>query len=303
MNAGNNINRTGEVTRQQAYTLDAHGGLMPVQEAMTRKVVGELANFDNVYFEVMNEPYCCQVPRAWEHHIADVIVAAEAALPQKHLISMNIANFQAQVEQPHPAVSLFNFHYAFPPETVAMNYALNRALGDNETGFAGTSDDRYRMEGWAFILAGGALYNNLDYSFTVGHEDGSFQYPDTQPGGGGKVLRRQLRTLRDFMDSLEFVRMKPARELVSGLPDGVLAQVLAEEGQQVACYLYRPEAGAAEQPATFQAMLPEGTYRLKWVDCASGTASESDLQHPGGPATLTSPPFRQDVALRVVREG
>ena len=44
----------------------------------------------------------------------------------------------------------------------------------------------YRSEGWEFVLAGGGLYNNLDYSFTVGHEDGGFQFPSTQPGGGGR---------------------------------------------------------------------------------------------------------------------
>ena len=43
---------------------------------------------------------------------------------------------------------------------------------------------RARSEAWDFIIAGGGLYNNLDYSFTADHEDGTFQYPDTQPGGG-----------------------------------------------------------------------------------------------------------------------
>ncbi len=30
----------------------------------------------------------------------------------------------------------------------------------------------YRTEGWDFLIAGGALYNNLDYSFTPQHPDG-----------------------------------------------------------------------------------------------------------------------------------
>ena len=45
---------------------------------------------------------------------------------------------------------------------------------------AGTSSSR-----------GGGLYNNLDYSFVAGHEDGTFVYPASQPGGG-PALRRQL---------------------------------------------------------------------------------------------------------------
>ncbi|MEI2723753.1 MAG: hypothetical protein V9H26_09495 [Verrucomicrobiota bacterium] len=151
-----------------------NGGLLAVQEAMTRKLVTELNEFDNLYYEICNEPYFGGVTMEWQHHIADVIVATEQALPNRHLISQNIANGSAKITQPHPAISIFNFHYASPPKAVAENYALNKAIGDNETGFRGTNDTHYRMEAWGFILAGGALYNNLDYSFVAGHERGDF---------------------------------------------------------------------------------------------------------------------------------
>ena len=74
-------------------------------------------------------------------------------------------------------MSIFNFHYAVPPDAVAANYDLNKVIGDNETGFRGTNDAVYRMEGWDFIIAGGGLFNHLDYSFVAGQEDGTFQYP------------------------------------------------------------------------------------------------------------------------------
>ena len=88
------------------------------------------------------------------------------------------------MRDPHPSVSVLNFHYAFPPIAVGQNYHLNKVIGDNETGFDGNADSIYRREAWAFIIAGGALFNNLDYSFTSDHEDGTFLYPPTQPGGG-----------------------------------------------------------------------------------------------------------------------
>ncbi len=59
-----------------------------------------------------------------------------------------------------------------------LNYSLNKVIGDHETGFKGTNDLPYRVEAWEFMLAGGGLYNHLDYSFTVGDEDGTFVYPD-----------------------------------------------------------------------------------------------------------------------------
>ena len=57
-------------------------------------------------------------------------------------------------------------------------------------------------------MAGGALYNNLDYSFTVGHEDGTFAPPAETPGGGSAALCRQLRHLRAFFDEIPFWRMR-----------------------------------------------------------------------------------------------
>ena len=73
-NATNNVNDIGNVSRTNVYTLDKHGGLLAVQEAMVRKIVAELKSFDNVYFEIYNEPYFGGVTMEWQHHIVDVIV-------------------------------------------------------------------------------------------------------------------------------------------------------------------------------------------------------------------------------------
>ncbi len=305
MNAGNNINGVGKVSREQAYALDGEPELLAVQEAMTREIVTRLNGHDNIYFEIMNEPYIRDVPDAWERHIADVIVETEASLPNKHLISQNIANGKKKVTDPHPAVSLLNFHYAFPPETVALNYGLGLAIGDNETGFKGTGDDHYRMEGWAFILAGGALYNNLDYSFAVGHEDGTFQYPATQPGGGTAALRKSLRALYQFMHGFDFIRMRPSPESITGgLPDGVRASVLAETGLQYAIYLYGDPKAPLQRRADLRLTLPAGEYWAAWVDPLNGEVTEAErFRHEGGEAKLASPEFRLDIALNLRRLG
>src|SRR5262249_40706328 len=158
-------------------------------------------------------------------------------LPKKHLISWNVANDYAKVKDPHPSISIFNFHYA-RPDAVTDNYGLNKVLGLNETGFKGTGDDYYRMQAWEFLMAGGGLYNNLDYSFCVGHEDGGFPVKAPTPGGGSPELRRQLRLLAEFLRRFDFIRMKPAREAVKGgVPKEVAFQVLAEPGKQYAVYL------------------------------------------------------------------
>jgi len=158
----NNVNNLGAVARTDVYTLNRHGGMLPLQEQMVRKIVGLLRDFDNVYYEVMNEPYICQVPVDWQHHMATVIADAEAGSAHRHLISQNVANHKAEVKSPDPQVSIVNFHYAWPPETVGLNYGLNRVIGDNETGFAGTADFPYRREAWAFLLSGGGLSKHLN---------------------------------------------------------------------------------------------------------------------------------------------
>ncbi|MBI2946937.1 MAG: hypothetical protein HYY23_04780 [Verrucomicrobia bacterium] len=244
-NAANNVNGLGHVGRTNVYTLDRHGGLLAVQEKMVRRIVAELREFDNVYYEICNEPYFGGVTMAWQHHMADVILEAQKlgrssaqAGSAVQLISQNIANNTARIEKPHPAISVFNFHYAAPPDAVAMNFQLNKVIGDNETGFRGTNDAPYRMEAWDFILAGGGLYNNLDYSFTVGHEDGTFVYPANQPGGGNPTFRKQMRALRDFIYSFDFVRMHPDNSVIKGgVPPGLTARALVEPGKAYALYL------------------------------------------------------------------
>ena len=66
--------------------------------------MAELNDFDNLYFEVCNEPYFGGVTDDWQRRIIDVIVEAEKPLPHKHLISQNIANGSTKIEKPHPAV-------------------------------------------------------------------------------------------------------------------------------------------------------------------------------------------------------
>ena len=206
MNARNNTRGLGTMPRTEVYTLQ-HPAMLAVHEALVAKICAELKDFDNLYYEICNEPYFGGVTLPWQDRIAAAITAAEAQFPHKHLIARNVANGRQKIEQPNPAVSIFNFHYATPPDTVAMNYGLKRVIADDETGFRGSDDFVYRYEGWEFTLAGGAIYDNLDYSFSVGHEDGS-QQPDA-PGGGGSALRRQLAILKQFMDGFSFVRMKP----------------------------------------------------------------------------------------------
>jgi hypothetical protein len=264
MNARNNVNGVGRVPRDEVYT-PKHAALTAVQEAVTRKIVAELNGFDNLYFEVANEPYFGGITLEWQHHVAQLVAETEAKLPNRHLVSMNIANGSAKVEEPSPHVSIFNFHYATPPDAVALNAHLRGVIGENETGFRGKDDVLYRTEGWAFLLAGGGLYNNLDYSFTPAHPDGTF-LDYTSPGGGNPGFRRQMGVLKDFVHSFDFVRMRPLRSVVEA-PATLAAQALVEAGRQYAVYLHQP-VGEGSFAARWTGRIDpatSGTYRLAFV--------------------------------------
>ncbi len=236
----NNINGLPSIRREDVLTLNQSGPYLAHQEELARKFVAELQDFGNIYYELINEPYVTQTPDDWQRHLTEVIAAAQQSHPHPKLISWNIANNTAVVTHPHPAVSIFNFHYATPPDAVAQNWSLNRVIGDNETGFRGTNNAPYRMEGWDFLIAGGGLFNHLDYSFAVGFEDGTFAYPATQPGGGNPQFRREMKHLGDFLRSLPLVRMHPDDTVfLEGVPPSHTARALVEPGKVVAAY-FRP---------------------------------------------------------------
>jgi hypothetical protein len=267
---------------------------------------------------VCNEPYFGGITREWHRHISKTIADTEAKFPAAHLISENFANGSKKIDDPDPRISIFNFHYSFPAGSVGMNYDLKRAIGNNETGFDGTGDAIYRVQSWDFILAGGGLFNHLDYSFTVGHEDGTFgPLPEKQPGGGGPALRSQFSILHEFMKRLDFVRMSPAPAVVKGVsPQTASARVLAEPGRSYAVYVYhavQKEAGeergkyivqGGEQRVSLTLDLPPGSYSLAWVDTKSGKeAGKQKFRHAGGERTIESPAHSEDIALRISGVG
>lgn len=310
MNVANNVNGVGTIPRTEVYTLK-HRELLDVQLAVTRKIVGELRDFDNLYYEVCNEPYFGGVTMDWQHRIVDTIVEAERDFPARHLISMNIANGRKKVEQPHPAVSIFNFHYCVPPDTVAMNYGLNKVIGENETGFRGKADELYRTEGWDFLLAGGGLYNNLDYSFTVKHPDGTFR-DYKSPGGGSVELRRQLGILKQFLEGFDFVRMKPDNSVIRSVSPKLTSSALVEGGKAYAVYLHVPLPNKPKNlgehlrdkvEADVTLGLPAGSYTAEWVNTKTGKVGRREtFEHSAGNKSLHSPAFANDVALRVIRK-
>jgi hypothetical protein len=304
MNPRNNINGIGDLARAEVYTTK-NKELLAAQKAVARKLVQELNTFDNVYFEICNEPYeRGGLTREWNDEIIGAIIDAESDLRNKHLIAQGFAPSAAAIKDLSPSVSILNFHAASAND-VRLNYHWNKVIAFDETGGSDRSDQKYRTEGWDFILAGGGVYDHLDFSFTPGREDGAaLPLPSATPGGGGPELRRELGVLKDFIEGFTFTRMSPNdgvikdKKITEDSQKKSTVRVLAEIGKAYAIYIN----GGTQAGLTLEA--PAGHYQADWVNTKSGKIEKSEaFNHPGGNRIFLSPGYSQDIALRVMRGG
>jgi hypothetical protein len=224
-------------------------------------------------------------------------------LPHKHLIAQGFA--PGAIADVDPRVSVLNVHAA-RADLVAKNYHLNRVIADDETGGADRSDRKYRTEGWEFLLAGGGVYDHLDFSFTPNSETGrAVPLPEATPGGGGPELRKQLAILKKFVESFDFVQMSPGDHLVKVLDlpateqpsvSSPAVRVLAKPGQAYAIYVNHG------RKAKLSIDLPRGTYTAEWINTKTGKAEQQERISVVGEATmLLSPDYDDDIALSVRR--
>ena len=316
LNAANNVNDTTAIDRKKVNTLD-NGNILGYQERYVRKLVREANAFDNVIFEIQNEPFSDrplgervvnpylfppsrnQFPNtievaddlslAWQARVAQWITSEEASLPNQHLIAQNYCDFGLPVRDLAPGVGVVNFHYAFP-EAATANYGLGKVIAYDETGFLGRDDDAYRREAWNFMLSGGGAFDALDYSFTTGHEDGTDTEPNG-PGGGSLTLRHQLRVLSQFLRKFALADLSPDQHTVKHAA-GTYARVLSNPGRQYAMYF------DGNGPAKIVLELPAGEYSGEWINTRTGeTEGLERFRHRGGEKTLETPAFQNGIAL------
>ena len=121
-----NVNGVGNdlKDRRQFLTLDAPS-IVKFQERLVRKIARELNGFDNVYYEICNEPYGRTFPEewrkkvdAWHAHIARVIRQTEKNLPKQHLIAVNVPDSEPLIK--NPDIDILNHHY--PPAACTWQF-------------------------------------------------------------------------------------------------------------------------------------------------------------------------------------
>lgn len=301
LNSINNVNGVGRCEWHRYNTLD-ETALVARQEAVVRKLVTELNEFDNVIHEILDEPFLSGASpaetEAWQNRMLDAFEETRRRLPRRQLVAVNVANGYGRAERPHPAVDFLNFHYCTPPAAAPLNYSWNKPLGFDETpGNKGTQARERRTEAWAWFFSGGALYNNLDPSFATDDSTGSGKVTQEDGTFDGRAVRAQLRVLKDFMASLDFVRMRPTERLLQRDPQGPAGPYALENpGRQYAIYFAR----AGKKNSRFVMDLPADRWLAEWVNPQTGaTELRERLVHAGGGREMRAPPFTEDIALRL----
>lgn len=314
----NNVNATDAIDWKKVNTRD-NGNILAQQERYARKLVREANAYPNVIFEIANEPWSDrpvladavnpylftgrdQYPNsvdlpdeatmAWQARVAEWIASEESSLASKHLMAQDCCNFRYAVKDVLPGVSIVNFHYAYP-EAATLNYGLGKALSYDETGFLGRDDYAYARQAWNFMLSGGGVFDHLDYSFSVGHEDGT-DLEKNGPGGGSPELRKRLRILSEFLRGLPLVEMHPDYSLVKHA-GAVVTHTLSSARGEYAAYV------DGNGPVEITLNLPPGEYDESWVDVITGQSLGALTLEGGGDRLVKSPAFRNGIALRVRR--
>jgi hypothetical protein len=129
------------------------------------------------------------------------------------------------------------------------------------------------------VLAGGSVFDHLDYSISPGHQDGSDTAPNG-PGGGSPALRQQLRILSDFLRSFSLADLRPHFQTIQHAA-GVIPQALSDMKGHFAFYF------DGKGPMEVNLNLPPGDYSAKWVSVSTGeTTKREKFQYRGGEKQL-----------------
>ena len=319
-NPANNVNLTDSIPRREAQTLD-NNGLWPYQQAFVRKMTTELNGFDNFFFEVQNEPWSDRTESVynimnkeeliknewqqkadfadaasleWQAAVANTITQTEQTLPVKHLIAQNYSNYRASIPNVESNISIINFHYAWP-DAVKWNYHYDKVIGFDESGFAGSDDAVYRRQAWQFMLSGGGLFNNLDYSFSVENEDGKGTYK--APGGGSTALRAQLKILADFLDTFRLEKLYPNYTSTLAAP-GLITYTLSDKSNAFAIFV----RATGTTRSTLTIAVDTGSYSVKALDTVSGKYTDLGIiKSTNGRLTVPIDIPAGELALQILR--
>jgi hypothetical protein len=318
LNPNNNIQNEGSLD-EYAYTSAFRcPALVDREEVYLRKIVTELSEFDNVIYDLCDEPNIGRPELAvaefspWIERMLNAFLSVD----QKHLVAETHAGTVCDGTNwcADPRTTWISLEYTMGIKFLDSDYQYNKPLACIETAcfpihYEDDIISASRAEAWEFLVGGGAGFIQFSCEYAFNHYG---VYIPPNPGLVGAqtlVNLAQKRILKQFIESFNVIKMKPIS--VQGIPSGGYGRAIAEDGQQYAFYIhhsttlhmgaYKIIPGSYQQRITFNAVKP-GSYTVEWIDPPTGEAIlVQNITHPGGDLTLETPVYTIDIALRMKR--
>ncbi|MHB9106146.1 MAG: DUF6298 domain-containing protein [Armatimonadota bacterium] len=339
LHADNNINGLPRIPAPE-YMSRRHPALFERQLLHVRKIVEETNRYDNIFYEICNEPGGAhpdspQFPTPdevddWQRAIAAAIRETEAGLPKQHLIAGQEAFTWAPWEQ----TSTRSFR-DFPIDIVNMHPLPN------------TTYDGKGYDMGQFMTKELKLKAVRDFCLATYHEPKPLNYDEDnaasqyrEPGGwtvhrkrawttlmcgchydyidfsivvGREAgtpesqagIRSWMKHLSEFVHTIDLVRARPVQGLLTEQPQHTLESVLAVEGEDYCIYL--ADAREVTDPGSGDPIdgrlaleLPAGEYQVSCYSPVTGMSSPA-LSVSGDAVSFALPRFTHDLVVRFTR--
>lgn len=338
LHAGNNVNGLPEIEWTDYNTM-RHPTVFERQVAHVRRIVEETNRYDNVIYEICNEPGggfpgvdgapTVDEVDQWQAALAQVIRSTEAALPNKHLV----AGHEAFTYDPwsHPADRSFggdvfdvvNIHPLpgigwrgnrydmgqFMSKQLCLrpfrDFCLDtftepKPLNYDEDNVASQYKD---FDGWTIHRkrAWTALMNGAHYDYI---DFSIINYCEAGTPASRAHIRSWMRHLSLFVQSLDMVCSMPVRNALNAQPGHTCESVRASGHEDVAVYLADDrelsESGAGT-PISGEIVLDlaETEYRTAVFSPVTGLYSPWVRIAGGNNTRIAVPEFSHDMVVRI----
>ncbi len=325
------------------YTSLRHEALWRWQAAHIQRIVTECNRYDNIFFEVCNEPGGCfpgkpQAPTTtevdkWQQEIIALIRRTEENMPNQHLIAgqeaftwgpefnqtsdktfrelpMDIVNMHPLPNTAYGGIryDMGNFMAKELKLRALRNFALAtrqepKPLNYDEDNAASQYKD---SEGWTIHRkrAWTALLCGAHYDMI---DFSILPYLESGTPASQAHIRSWMGYLSTFIHSVDLVRARPLVGWVRGLPEQVVESVLAVPGEDYCIYLADArelDAGVGTALRVGVSLdLPAGSFELAGFSPVTGLCSPALPVDGGNNVKIRVPAFTHDTLVRIRKTG
>jgi hypothetical protein len=341
LSAPNNLQHVGPKHVARYMTLQ-DAKLAERQMSFARKVVQETATYDNIYYEVCNEPSGELPPEttlaevnAWQAGIAKTIREEENKLGTTHMVFVcPVVAIKPKVVQVFDdavkdrAVGAVNFHTHGALMLGGKTYNIGGFM-TKELSLGGLRDFCAAMRDACpkpFVLdednAASAYKDDEAWTierkrgWTVVMNGGHYDFIDFSITVGheagtpesGRKIRTWMKNLSEFVHSFDFVHAKPQSDWLTGLPQYMQQSTLTVEGNEYVAYIADTRERAdsdAGKPigGRVSIKLAQGDYVARFYSPVAGQYSPGIRVKGGDSVSLELPEFSHDLVLRVTRKA